>query len=227
LVYPLLLPLGEAMNRRLRILLKTEAEYFSDYEVKELEQKFELSAGSLLLNGRIDRVSLFRGGPVIIDYKTNNAPSRSMSRRKEGAVEEVGLEDFQIPMYIKLYEAAHHRKVDKAFFMIIHRHEIVPIMGDLPGKRDLLSRDEYKPSMEALERGIGIFDSAVSSLNFNPRGMGGIPGSPRISYRSCASCTFKTICRYTYSLNPRLTVYGKPALVEEEEYTEEEEDIVF
>jgi hypothetical protein len=194
LVYPLLAPLAESINRRLRLLLENEALYFNGYEVKELEQRYDLLRGHLRLTGRIDRVSLSPQGPMILDYKTNNVPSKKSCRKEN---EGIGLIDFQIPMYIKLYEAAAEisdkaagSMVDKAFFISIVRHEIVPVMGELEGKRGLCSREEYQPSMDVLEEAITVFDGAVSTLNFE----GGT-----IPYKICPSCEYKTICRSLYS----------------------------
>ncbi|MDR2702416.1 MAG: PD-(D/E)XK nuclease family protein [Spirochaetaceae bacterium] len=193
LVYPLLAPLAESINRRLKLLLENEALYFNGFEVKELEQRYDLIQGHLRLTGRIDRVSLSPQGPMIIDYKTNNVPSKKSCRKEN---EGIGLVDFQIPMYIKLYEAAAETtakaagiKVDRAFFISIVRHEIVPVMGELEGKRGLCSREEYQPSMDALEEAITFFDSAVSTLNFK---------SGVIPYKICPSCEYKTICRFLY-----------------------------
>jgi len=192
LVYPLLDPLAESINRHLRLLLENEALYFNGYEVKELEQRYDLLRGHLRLTGRIDRVSLSPQGPMIIDYKTSHVPSKKNCRKEN---EGIGLIDFQIPMYIKLYEAAAEAagiKVDKAFFISILRHEIIPVMGELEGKRGLCSREEYQPSMNALEEAINIFDSVVSTLNFED---GSIP------YKTCPSCEYRTICRSLYFLN--------------------------
>ncbi|MDR2210025.1 MAG: PD-(D/E)XK nuclease family protein [Spirochaetaceae bacterium] len=214
LVYPLLLPLGEAVNRRLRDLLKTEAAYFSGFEVEDLEQTYESVRGPLRLIGRIDRVSLSsRGEPMIIDYKTNTAPTKPESRKSAaGDPDEPGIEDFQIPMYIRLYEEKTGRRVDRAFFIIINRHEIVPVMGGLEGKRDLCTRDQYEPSMEALDLAVRIFDTALSRLNFIPQGNpGSLQGLPRVLLKTCAGCDFKTLCRSLYSLNPRKVLFRPPA----------------
>lgn len=214
LVYPLLLPLGDAMNKRLRELLKIEARYFSGFEVADLEQTYEYTAGPLRLSGRIDRVSISpQGEPLIIDYKTNTAPSKPAGR-KTGAGDsgEPGIQDFQIPMYIKLYEEKTGRRVGRAFFVVINRCEVIPVMGDLEGKRDLCSRDDYEPSMAALETAIGIFNGALSQLNFIPGGnSGALRGLPRLLHKTCTGCNYKTLCRSLYSLNPPPVLFRPPA----------------
>ncbi|GHV84480.1 hypothetical protein AGMMS50230_00880 [Spirochaetia bacterium] len=218
LVYPLIVPLAAAMSRRLRALLKTEAAFFSGYEVQELEQRFDLSQGHLRLTGRIDRVSRSPEGPMIIDYKTNITPSQKHCRKEKDTVP--GLRDFQIPMYIKLYESAASipkpaasiqkpaasgietgEKTARAFFVSINKHKVIPVMGELPGQRKPCSREAYQSSLDALDEGIRIFDSAVSFLFFIP---------DKIPYKTCGSCEFKAVCRSLYSLNPRPAVYDKP-----------------
>ncbi|MCL1815656.1 MAG: PD-(D/E)XK nuclease family protein [Treponema sp.] len=186
---PLVYPLGSSINKRLRSLLKIEAEYFDGLEIKDLERRYDVSRGRILLTGRIDRISQ---GPMIIDYKTN-APLQSHCRweKKEG------LRDFQIPMYIKLYETAEGVPVSRAFFFNINRNEVVPVVGKFRGKE--FSREEYQSTMEALEKAIEHFDFSISSLDFTP---GKNPYKFFIT-KTCTSCEFKTICRSLYSLNPR------------------------
>jgi RecB family exonuclease len=188
LVYPLLTPLAASMNRRLRSLLKAEAAHFNGLEVQELEQRYDLIQGRLRLTGRIDRVSRQRtgDGPVIMDYKTSTAPSLVQCRWNE----ESGLQDFQIPMYIKLYEAVTGTAAAAAFFVKINEHKFISVMGEFGGKE--FSREAYQPAMDALDKAIEQFCDAVTSLNFRPT---------TIPYKTCFTCAFKTICRSLYSLN--------------------------
>jgi hypothetical protein len=204
LVYPLIFSLTSAMNKQLRRLLKMEATWFNGFEVEALEQKYNVKQEFLKLTGQIDRVSLAPEGPVILDYKTNTAPSKIQSRKTDKAG--IGLKDFQIPMYIKLYEAETGIRVSRAFFVVINKHDIVPVMGELQGKRDLWSRDDYQSTMEALETGIQYFGNAVSALDFDPRN---IPGSRGFPYKSCVSCDYKSLCRSLYALNPRDGVHSR------------------
>jgi hypothetical protein len=214
LVYPLLAPLAAAMNRRLQALLKTEARYFSGCAVDDLEQRYDLPwefaegdfRASLRLTGRIDRVSLTAEGPVIIDYKTNTYPAIKHCRKtsaENSGFRGVGLEDFQIPMYIKLYETCTGKNVDRACFVSINRHKYAAVVGELPGGRDMYSRERYEPSLDALEEGILCFSRALGNLDFDPSH---IPGSKNPDRKTCVSCEYKTICRSLYSLNPG----GKP-----------------
>ena len=189
LAYPLIAPLIVLMNKRLRLLLETEAEYFDGFEIKELEHRYDIIKGDLRFTGRIDRVSLDLSDSakaMIIDYKTSYAPPASHCRWDE----EKGLRDFQIPMYIKLYEAQSGIMANRAFYVKINEHKIIPVMGEFLGKT--YSREQYQSAMDALEKEIERFDSSVSSLDFVPK---------TIPYMNCISCEFKNICRTLYLLN--------------------------
>ncbi|MDR2470787.1 MAG: PD-(D/E)XK nuclease family protein [Treponema sp.] len=198
LVYPLIAPLAAAMGRRLRALLKTEARYFPAYPVADLEKNYELVRGRLRLNGRIDRVSLSPEGPVIIDYKTGAYPAikRCRNNQENGGV---GLGDFQIPMYIKLYEAA-GTKVNQACFVSINKRQFIFVMGKPEGIKiqKPCFRDDYESALAALDEGIGRFDRALETLDFEPQSVPGLA-----LHKTCPSCPYKTICRSLYALNPR------------------------
>jgi hypothetical protein len=156
--------------------------------VAELETLIESVQGGLLFKGKLDRVSVSPDGePCIIDYKTGAAPSAKASTERENSP----LENFQIPMYIKLYEDKYSAAVGGAFFMSINKHDISAVVGSPGGKRGL-SRDAYQPTIEALEAYIRRFAEAVTDMDFS---------SPEIRYNDCLSCDFRTICRTTYGLN--------------------------
>ena len=186
LVYPLLAPLASAMNRKLRAFLKIEAQYFDGFEVKELEQNYKINQGKLLLNGKIDRISEGPQGPVIIDYKTGKLPLQNHCRLNE----ENKLLDFQISMYIKLYEEVTGEKIGSALFAGIKKNEFVSVTGTF--KKKDFSREKYQSTMDALDRAIENLETAVSKLNFT---------SENIHVKTCTKCMYRTICRLQYSLN--------------------------
>ncbi|MCL1927691.1 MAG: PD-(D/E)XK nuclease family protein [Treponema sp.] len=187
LIYPLRPSLASAINRKLRTLLKTEAQYFDGYKVKELEQGYKVNQRKLLLNGYIDRVSEGPSGPMIIDYKTGKIPLQSHCRLNE----ENELLDFQIPMYIKLYEEVTGEKVDSALFAGINKNEFVSVVGAFRKKE--YSREQYQSTIDALDRAIEDFETAVSELNFT---------RVNTHIKTCTKCTYRTMCRSQYSLNP-------------------------
>ncbi|MDR2483283.1 MAG: PD-(D/E)XK nuclease family protein [Treponema sp.] len=187
LAVPLLVSQSRAIARRLRLLLHAESEYFAGYAVADLEASLEFVRGEALLNGRIDRVSVSpEDVPVIVDYKTNAYPSKKDS----GAVDGV-IGDFQMPVYVRLYEEARKQQVGGAFFFSINKRDIGAVIGSPGGKRGQ-GREDYEPTLEALEGYIGRFCAALKDLNFAPE---------EISVGDCAGCVYKTVCRTAYSLN--------------------------
>ncbi|MDR3139248.1 MAG: PD-(D/E)XK nuclease family protein [Treponema sp.] len=193
---PLAAPLvgAQAKNIEGRIfgLLNAEAKYFSGYAVLDLEAFLEVFREGLLLKGVIDRVSCSPDGePVIIDYKTGKTPAKGDSVLSEASA----LADFQIPLYVKLYEESRggETPVGGAVFMSILNREITPVVGDFPGKRGPLSREDYQPTLDALEGYIAAFRGALETQDFSLNRMP--------LKKTCAACDYKNICRTTFAIS--------------------------
>jgi CRISPR/Cas system-associated exonuclease Cas4 (RecB family) len=194
LAYPLLEPLAAAMARRICSLLRTEAKYFSGFVVDALEEKFSFVKGPVRFTGMIDRVSLYPegrgpGDAVIVDYKTGKSPSQKDCVLSDGV-----LKNFQMPMYILLYEEKTKRKIGGAYFFNINKNEIKEIVGTLPRKRGV-SREKYQATLDSVDKYAGRFRAALKELDFSP---------DTVSFRECFFCPFKTVCRTVYALNPAL-----------------------
>ncbi|MDR2101760.1 MAG: PD-(D/E)XK nuclease family protein, partial [Treponema sp.] len=196
LASPLVSAQAKNIERRIFGLLETEAKYFSGYTVMILESSFKVVREGLLLNGIIDRVSCSpEGDPVIVDYKTGLIPSKGDSVLSETST----LANFQMPMYIKLYEESQGSPgkgaapVGGAVFMSIMNREISAVVGKFPGKRDPLSREEYQPTLDALEGYIAAFRSALESLDFSL--------TRRPLKKTCAACDYRNICRTTFAIS--------------------------
>jgi RecB family exonuclease len=188
LAAPILEAQARAITRRLCILLKTEARYFDGFEVGELEVKLESARGGMLLNGIIDRVSVSpEGQPVIIDYKTGGEHSRKASTESEKS----SIRQFQIPLYVRLYEEHRGLRAGGAFFMLINRHELTAVMGR-PEKKRGLTREEFQKTLDALEERLEEFASAIERLDFS---------SPGIPLKDCMGCPYRSICRTPFFLN--------------------------
>jgi ATP-dependent helicase/DNAse subunit B len=187
---------AKTIERRIFAFLDAEAKYFSGYTVTILESSFKIFRDGLLLNGIIDRVSCSpEGDPVIIDYKTGVIPPRGDSILSGNSV----LANFQIPMYIKLYEESRSlpgkrvMPVGGAVFMSIMNREITAVVGKFPGKRDPLSREDYQPTLDALEGYITVFRAALESLDFS------LTRKPL--KKTCAACDYRNICRTTFAIS--------------------------
>ncbi|MDR2795261.1 MAG: PD-(D/E)XK nuclease family protein [Spirochaetaceae bacterium] len=185
---PLCVPLISAMTRgierHISELLETECKKFSGYSVSELEAEKTVEYADFILNGRLDRVSVSaEGGPCIVDYKVGKAPAK-----KDCMLTDDGrLTNFQIPVYIKLYEEAHGLPVEEAVFLSIVRHEAQIILDG--GK---MSRDAYQPVMETLEAYLEDYNKKIKALDFRKKD---------VEFLVCADCIYKKICRTTFSLN--------------------------
>ncbi|MDR3160822.1 MAG: PD-(D/E)XK nuclease family protein [Spirochaetaceae bacterium] len=194
LAAPLVGAQADTIARHIAALLHAEAALFSGYTVAELEAALELPRGNLLLKGIIDRVSVSpEGYPVIIDYKTRNTPSKKAAVESEDSP----LRNFQIPLYITLYEeTARSRgretlRVEGAVFVSILNHEINAVVGDFKGKRAFL-REDYQETLDALEIYMDRFKTALDALDFS------LAEGP--AKQTCASCEYRNICRTTFSL---------------------------
>jgi hypothetical protein len=190
LAIPLVLSQANAISRRLTELLKTEARYFPDYTVGELESALTMTREGLCLNGVLDRVSVSpEDGPVIIDYKTGGTPTKKDSSETTDSP----LADFQMPMYVRLYEEKTGLKVEGAFFISIHKNEITAVIGS-PERKKGFTREAYQETLDAFDFYTGQFRESVQALDFS---LG------EIHFETCAACDYRNICRTTYSLNSR------------------------
>jgi hypothetical protein len=206
LAVPLLSAQSRAISLRIARLLETEARYFPRYTVAELEKYIErpceIDSIPALLVGILDRVSVSEDDePVIIDYKSNEMPAKTVSLAKE----ERGISNYQMAMYVKLYEEKYSVKTGGAFFVSIKKNDITAIIGK-PQRKQGIPRDQFQPTLDALEAGIRCFAGALTKMELSP---------PLIQWNVCAGCFYKKICRTTYFLNPEPRGAGKTGAEEQ------------
>ncbi|MDR3335911.1 MAG: PD-(D/E)XK nuclease family protein [Treponema sp.] len=185
LAIPLVTAQAKAIAGVLAKILNTETCYFSGYTVTELESKFNFYRDDIFFKGIIDRISVSPDdSPVIIDYKTNKTPTKDQSAETADSP----LEDFQMPMYIKLYEENTGVRVEEAVFFSIYQNNAVYIIGGKKG----FTRDEYQETLDAFDGYVNRFKNSVEALDFSP---------PQIDINACTGCVFRTVCRTTYTPN--------------------------
>ncbi|MDR3276860.1 MAG: PD-(D/E)XK nuclease family protein [Treponema sp.] len=195
LASPLLMSQSTVISKKICALLETEEEKFAGYTVGALEQEFDLVEDGMFINGRFDRISISPDDDaVIIDYKFYHIPSQNECRHTEGAP----LEDFQMALYIKLYEASKGISIGNGYFISILKNDMTTVLKQ-DKKIEGSAREQYQSTLDALEAFTRDFRDSVESLNFAP---GEIP------YKQCVRCDYRPVCRSTYNLN-RNTVAGE------------------
>ncbi|MDR1250724.1 MAG: PD-(D/E)XK nuclease family protein, partial [Treponema sp.] len=188
LAVPLVMSQARAIIQKLKGLLKIESAYFDGYAAGDLEAPLSLAEGGTRLYGIVDRVSISPdGAPLIIDYKTGKTPTKADSTGTDGSPPK----DFQMPLYIKLYEAKAGVPVEQACFFSINDHDLSAVIGS-PGKKRGHAREDYQETMEAVDICIEQFANAVDSLNFVP---------PETDLEACSACDYRCLCRTTFTLN--------------------------
>jgi RecB family exonuclease len=204
LASPLISAQAKAISKKLVRLLEMEKNYFPNYRVGDLEKEFafplEIQPAqpkqpvSVLVNGKIDRVSVSpEGEPIIVDYKTGRTPTKAQSAKSADRE----LEDFQIPLYVLLYEmTGRNIPVAGAFFASINKSDLTAIVGR-PGSKKGYTREEFEETVASLEGYMEEFAGALDSPDFS-----------RVEklFKKCSECGCKKICRTTYSLNARASL---------------------
>ncbi|GMO25097.1 MAG: PD-(D/E)XK nuclease family protein [Termitinemataceae bacterium] len=190
LIKPFVVPLTRSVCNILGSYLVSESKKYDGYGIDELEcyieQNCELPlSGSILLKGFIDRVSIDKkNNPVIIDYKTKNTPAiRDCTANENG-----DLFNFQMAVYVKLYENLKNKKIASAVFASLVDRDYTTIIDD-ETKKD---RAVYQNTMYALEEYLKIYHDKVLAYDLSTKD---------VSSFICHSCDYKTVCRKTYHLN--------------------------
>lgn len=174
---------------------------FDSFLIVSVEGEKTVAAETYVLTGRIDCVLAEPGdgGGCIIDYKTAKLPAK-----KDCFCDEDGnLFDFQMPVYLTLYEENNAQKKDDvktAVFLSIKkdgsdgRRVVLGSMIDgTSGKIAVSKKASLDTERAKTYETAARFANAVASLNFTP--------NERIPYDTCTQCPYKTVCRTTYTVS--------------------------
>ncbi|MDR2070764.1 MAG: PD-(D/E)XK nuclease family protein [Treponema sp.] len=190
LAVPLVVSQAKAIARRIKALLKVESQYFDGYAAADIEFSLDLEQDGILLNGILDRVSVSpEDSPVIIDYKTGAPPSKAEST----GADDTPLRDFQMPMYVKLYEAKTGVPVETACFLSINNHDVTAVIGSL-GKKRGHSRGAYQETLDVFDGCTRKFAESLDALDFVP---------PETDLAACSKCDYRCLCRTNFALNAK------------------------
>ncbi|GHV82835.1 hypothetical protein AGMMS50212_01750 [Spirochaetia bacterium] len=188
LIEPFFVPLTKKIIKTITEYLKVECAEFDNYAVDNLEYRISYEQYGMIFIGFIDRISISPlGEPLIVDYKSGKTPSKSSC-----IVDETGsLNDFQIAMYVKLYESASGKKIKYASFIDLRKKKPVFIIADDKYKK-AIGREDFEKTLCALDNSSSIYRNSIVSADISDVG---------VTFKTCGDCIYKYICRHTYMLN--------------------------
>lgn len=192
---------SKPITAKLVKFIDTLKDNFDKFTPILLEEELHIKENNLDINGTLDNVmkSTTLGQTVIFDYKSSDygiSPAKSGKRKyttdkktKEKVLSDTPpvVEDFQIPLYIKLYEANHKMEnkadeVNAASFLIISKAAKKQVLGDGP-------REDYNASIQLCDDMIAAFTKAARELDFH---------SKCASDTECFKCDYMSVCRKVY-----------------------------
>ncbi|GMO42070.1 MAG: PD-(D/E)XK nuclease family protein [Termitinemataceae bacterium] len=194
LIEPFFRPLSKSIYNILSDYLEVEGKYFDSYRIELLEEEFskllEWDDGKVLLTGRIDRVSLDKEGKaIIIDYKTVQKKTLKSYRKDENGE----IKNFQMACYVSLYEQQiqEQKKVSAGIFVSLIESgtkALKVIFNDNEPKKT--TRENFEDTLLVLNESIRFYRDCVTKLNLS---------NEPIDFETCIECTYKHICRTTYT----------------------------
>jgi len=142
---------------------------------------------------------------IIVDYKNSKT---SIPGKKDMYMDTNGLlGDFQMPLYFKLIEEEKLHKISAGYFYSIKDpQKIGPVDKFVVSKgTNTATYELYKPTIKTLEYYASNFNKAADpdnkDLSFTPYNSKSKKDiSNVIPYENCIKCSFKGICRTTYSV---------------------------
>ncbi len=165
--------------------------------VKGLEQAFTTAKETFNYYGRIDSLlQTPEGDLIIVDYKNS---STSIPAAKFIRVDEDGnLHDFQMPLYNHLVSSNFNKEI---FGMYYYAIKDGTKRTALEMENPKATPEDYKETLKTLDIYANLFADQVNSGQLVPVQTKDSKSKLNVkSYEDCAKCTFKSICRTTYSI---------------------------
>lgn len=166
----------------------------------EQRKEFIRQLEGFVLTGRLDCLLASPNDDLILlDFKLGNAP-----QLKEAHLDQEGrLANFQMAFYIILYESCYpERTIDSGAFMTIKDGAVSVIFGFDDNKRPqrnqgIITKDgekgfTFNHTVAAALRDTSKFATALTSCTF--------PQMTGVNYETCSSCSWRRICRTTYTV---------------------------
>jgi hypothetical protein len=211
-----------ALLSRLKTCLTSFLCYFAGSHVMATEQAYNFvpEGENYYLNGRIDLVLNNKREtsqrlstnedfqPIIVDFKTGKMPDRKnciVTVPKDSVTLGAELSDFQLPLYINLYEQNMGVPVNTALFFSINKAEPRVIIGSLrnqvTGKtmpaKDVIERDDdpdsrYSAIMDEVNDKVAQYAEALRTAVF--------ARASKPDWQTCNGCERRFSCRTTYTV---------------------------
>lgn len=165
--------------------------------VKGLEQAFTTANETFNYYGRIDSLLQTPDGDlIIVDYKNSSA---SIPAAKYIRVDEEGkLHDFQMPLYNRLVASNFNKDIFGMYYYAI-KDGTKRIALEMENAK--AAPEDYEETLKSLDAYAKIFAQQVNSGQLYPVQTKDSKSKLNVkSYEDCAGCTFKSICRTTYSI---------------------------
>ncbi|MDR0878205.1 MAG: PD-(D/E)XK nuclease family protein, partial [Treponema sp.] len=195
---------------QLVIFLTAILSYFAGYYIADTELK--LSHAPLekpyFLTGIVDcvledRSDVSNPKSVILDFKLYGTPNHGLCTG-DG---DNGLEDFQLPMYVRLTEENGYKTVSTALFFSILKAEPNVIFGVISSngkEKPYFKKDRIERTGEADNK----FDAVMAEFNekterYAKEVLAGAFSTISDDEEKCFACDYHAVCRTTYAVNRR------------------------
>lgn len=165
--------------------------------------------GKIRYTGKLDCVlANSNGDTYIVDFKTGEPPSvKSCKISVDEETNKPVLFDFQIPMYIKIYNTGKSKlkQAQNASFCSISKEKHVVIVADpdIPFGKASCSLDDYSETLCVFDEYAHVFKYKVDLFDFNPKSKKEDFYNFVDETKDCRECGYKSICRTTYSIRQR------------------------
>jgi len=181
-IEPVTEALRKTMIEKLLLFVEKESIEFPGFRARDIEKEFSFEIDeSIILSGRIDRVSVREDDLVVVDYKKRNHTAKRDLMPEDG-----NGRSFQIPFYLCLLEAA-GENVSAASYYDIGKGRYTHVVNEL-GAKSWFTAEEMEKMKLSLQK-------AVKTMTDKTRG-----GDFRIRGDDCSYCSFRGICRKKFIL---------------------------
>lgn len=154
--------------------------------------------------GKIDSILVGPNGEIaIIDYKNTAVPPRKDCIYDENTS---SLKNFQCPLYVTIWNLSKEGcPVSSMDFQSITKDDRTLVISEKERKprEGYYYPEEYQPTLDVFNEYSDLFYEKVTNLKLSPVSSSQIPQEVVDKYTDCQNCSFKTICRTTYSVASR------------------------